>query len=630
MWFLKETNIPTNVLVKELNAFHQTDRPEENLKMLKDRPARTSDKIYKRKRDKLVKMMNEDMQDFQISHTDALFFPKTCNHIEDIYALCDRTIVWNNLYDVYGKMRECFSEIRNFGGSSCIHYKYKSTIGVFKSNSVQFRTCHAIKPPADKNLYYIKETVDKNGTVKTNIVPIKLSALIERMQLDEEFHVYNRTISYPYLKKNPINRTILNMWQQPDLVFYKQIYTPDIRKHAIWDHLTTVMAWNDPYKTEYIHTYVAMKIQEPHRKVEKILTLCNEVTGCGKTSFFHLLTALLGRNLTFELRKVEELTDKFNAHLHNILVVLCDDIHKLSRKQQQNLKTVCTEKNVKIERKGIDASKEEAFYDTICTTNFLDQLWVDAQDRRNEIVHVNPCKKQSKSTVNYWNEFYEGLKDLDRMKGFFDYFANYNIKLDIRSKTCRFDDKVLKQRVSDSLPLAHEYLINFFDRAQFFKNEIELEVFYNGHVWVSKGRLYDGFKRFVVEVGSQNKPTMKSFMTGLRNIGIDVERKRCSELFSGQKRRIELSPKILQNALNKQYGSVEVLYSGFKRVCHRVMKGITIDSVNKLFPNGDGWLVTSDHKWIKMSRIGIRANFARKNFMNRASDDNQSTPLQDE
>ena len=158
------------------------------------------------------------------------------------------------------------------------------------------------------------------------------------MKMCEEFHVYNRIMNYPFFGENDLNSTILNVWKQPDLYFYKAIRQVDWTKHAIFEHLKVVISRNDPYKFEYIQTYMAMKVQQPQRRVEKTLNIVNNTTGCGKTSFFHLMTAILGTNLTFELTDVKQLSDKFNAHLQGKLVILVDDVDKLTKKSRTHSK----------------------------------------------------------------------------------------------------------------------------------------------------------------------------------------------------------------------------------------------------------------------------------------------------
>ena len=66
-------------------------------------------------------------------------------------------------------------------------------------------------------------------------------------------------------------------------------------------------------------------------------------------------------------------------------------------------------------------------------------------------------------------------------------------------------------------------------------------------------------------MGSKLKPTQKRFLAELRKLGIHVQRKRCKEMFEGQRRMLELSPTIIADCLRKEFGSVEVQQAGFAR-----------------------------------------------------------------
>ena len=595
-YFLKETNIPTDVLVQKMNKFFKAENPKENWNLIgKNRVTRTTTKDYKKQRGFFCKILQNTVGlELDKETYFQLFFPNKCHTIQDINGLCDRTIVWPTIYAFRNKLRDCFSEIQNYGGTPEVHYKYRDTIGILRNTGRQYRISHTTGKFADKIVYFLKDTEEKT---------MKLSKIVEDMILHEDLHVYSKTVVVPFLDKNPVKPEILNVYQAPDLVFYKQIRTYNIKKHAIWKYLKTVISWNNSYKLDFVSTYISLKITQPARKVEKILNLVHEVTGCGKTSFFHLLAKLLGQTRTFELTKVDQLSDRFNAHLKGKLLILVDDIHKLSRKQQQNLKTKCTEKHFKLELKGIDSIQEVSYYDTICTSNYKDKIWVDTQDRRTEILQLNPVYKAKDQ--NFWNEFYQGLENMDLMKGFFDYFANYKIKLNIRNKDTRFDKDILVERASDSLPLSMEFLRTFFERIDPISIRHDIEIFQNGICWVGHNYLYKCFQDWTKAIGSQIKPTQKTFARELKSLGFEPQRRRCIAVgWMSQKRRIELSPKSIHEALSRKFGNIDVQDSAMLSLIkfreeHDEVRGIMLNKkrLDMIFkPEGgksrDGFLPT--------------------------------------
>ena len=277
--------------------------------------------------------------------------------------------------------------------------------------------------------------------------------------------------------------------------------------------------------------------------------------------------------------------DKFNAHLQGKLVVLVDDVDKLTKRQQDTLKTVTTQKNFKLEKKGLDSTKETCFFDTITTSNHPNNIWISKEDRRNEIVEVSDVRKQNKLNKPFWDEFYKGLEDYDVMKAVYDHCANFKIQLDIRNKTTRFDRETLQKRIADSLPSSIEFLRNMFEDVGYLDWHMRTRfIFPKGYIWISPTYLYRVFSQYLDNVGSRLKPNQKTFIKDLEAIGLEVHRKRCKELFEGQIRCLELSPRTIKEALQEEYGDVDVLQAGFENLMRNFQSPLTEEVSNKLFP----------------------------------------------
>ena len=152
------------------------------------------------------------------------------------------------------------------------------------------------------------------------------------------------------------------------------------------------------------------------------------------------------------------------------------------------------------------------------------------------------------------------------MKAFWDFFATYPIELDIRNKEIRFDKEILEQQVSKSLPRSHEFLRVMFEN-RYFLDFGDIQIFGNGYIWISGQRLYNVFSDWIKNVGAQNKPTKKTFLQDLKNVGFTVERRRYGD--SSRIRRIQLSPVEIRDALHERYGDLEILQEGLESFCER-------------------------------------------------------------
>ena len=478
-----------------------------------------------------------------------LFFPNKCETINDVLLMCDSHVTWDDAVFMK-RLEDCFSE--TIEGE--LHYKVRGVIGNKKARKPQYRVYHSTNALPSR-FYYVNNE-------KGVRVCKELKKTVEFMRTCGNFHLYERTVCIPYFRDAQIAGSLLNLYELPDLMFYEALTKHNIQESTIWKHLTEVICWENPYKINWLFTYIAMKIQQPERKVEKILTLVADTTGCGKSSFFFFMLALLGINRTFEFTQIEQLSQKFNAHLQGKLLILVDDIEKLTKKQQQNLKTTCTQKHFKLEKKGVDSTLDCAYYDPILTSNNDTNIWIETEDRRSEIIRVNPKYRQTKENKWFWDSFYKELSDKCLMKAFFEYFAKYPIELDIRNKEIRFDKKVLEQHVSNSLLCAHEFLRVMFEEPDWIQQDgVDLTVYRTGHVWIGTRYLYRVFSNWAKGNGQSNVPRQKTFASNLESIGLRVKRVR--EIDTGrQVRRVELSPKTIRTALASKYGEVEVLQTG--------------------------------------------------------------------
>ena len=549
-WFLKETNIPSDHLAKALNTFFEPEKPEENFKMMENRQIRTSCKLLCLKRKELIEIMGNCGVEFDYW---KLFFPHRFDTIDDVYGICHNTVVWDNKHQHKNKLKQCFSSVRQ-KGNPVIHYKRKDLIGVRKMSTQQLRVHHTTGDYDDVFLFYKDE--DKKGNEV--IVRKKLSAVVKDLAAEQELHVYTGIVCVPYFRECSTHPHLLNIYEPPDIAFYKSTKPFKFEGSVWWKHLTEIIAKEDSYKVEWIFTYIATKIQSPARKVEKTLVLVAETTGCGKSSFFHFMTALLGVNNCFEFTDVGQLKQKFNAHLSGKLLVLVDDIDKLTKKQQDALKTTCTQKHFKVEKKGFDSTLEKCFFDSILTSNTENNIFISCEDRRTEPIYVSDKYRQSEKNKWFWDEFYSGLEDMCKMKVIYEYFANYKIKLDIRNKDVRFDRVKLQERKAGSLGMSFEFLRTMFEDPHWIPSDTE--VFKNGVVRVGSQRLFDVFQYWKKNNGITMPKKRSSFEQDLLSIGFETVRRRRN---GGRSRKYELSPLKIQTALLK-FGKVDVLQGGLE------------------------------------------------------------------
>ena len=92
----------------------------------------------------------------------------------------------------------------------------------------------------------------------------------------------------------------------------------------------------------------------------------------------------------------------------------------------------------------------------------------------------------------------------------------------------------------------------------------ETHVFTHGYIWITPSYLYKIFSFYLTEIGTRLRPNQKSFISNLDRVGLKVTRRRCNVLFSGQFRSIELSPKLIQQALIGEFGKQDIFQNTFE------------------------------------------------------------------
>jgi len=562
MYFLKLSNLSTDFICNSLNKHYRPKDLHENKRILKDRKSSFRKASYKIKRQNVVRILQRNKIDY--NYVD-LFFPHKCRFINHVFELCHKSIVIPRR-TLDRKLKECFSYVAH--QKDCLHYKRLIPI---EGGEDQWSIGHVVTQKTDNRNIYVYDwnfavalqAEEEDAGVRAMQIDLfvrskkkvakkhTLSKIIEDMMLEEEFKVYEQTVCRPYLESWAGLTTQLNVWALPELYYYKPTADVDIKKTNIWFHLTNILCWGNEYKIAWLFSCVAEKIQNPGRKLNKILNFVSAKNGAGKSSFFYFVVALLGVNKTFELKDLSQLQEKFNSWQESVLWVLVDDIESMSKKEHEMLKSLCTARQMKIERKNCDSVQSPCSYDIIITSNHQNNFYSNSEDRRNEMIIVNDTVAKGRE---FWDKFYEEMKDKNIMKSFFEFFRHYKIPLDVHQKTCRFDKKALQERVADSLEITHEFLRILFELDTFFRPTKaschEIDIFPSGYFYVTKYYLLKSLCQWEHSNNGRKQITMKTMLNSLKKLGIVIEKVRCKTYFGDkQPRRIVLSQKLIQRAL---------------------------------------------------------------------------------
>lgn len=243
----------------------------------------------------------------------------------------------------------------------------------------------------EKNFKSIQWMIEKNN----KIVPHTL--------YDEMMSIRNH-ITYSRVDFIPV--ADLKLWANPENVFNmfvglqaEKVSNPNYDSITIiLDHIRVVLSNNNSEIYEYLLNWLAQLVQHPEIK-PNIALLFKSEQGAGKNAFWEfVMTMIIGRRNAGITNDIEMLVGRFNVFLENKILTICDEIQNYGGmfKSNDKLKSLITQTENIIERKGMDVFKTLDYNRYVFLTNNDWPVRIERGDRRYLAieccnVHVGKC-----------------------------------------------------------------------------------------------------------------------------------------------------------------------------------------------------------------------------------------------
>jgi hypothetical protein len=196
------------------------------------------------------------------------------------------------------------------------------------------------------NRHMSLEVPDNKGGTKTQSLPLGQWWLAHRGRRQ-----YRGVTFEP--GRPPIINGCLNLWEDWGLVAKQGDWG------LIWQHIDQVIASGNPVFAEYVKRWIAWAIQNPDKQAEVALVLIGE-KGAGKGTLARCLQRIFGAH-AFQVTTPDEVVGRFNAHLHNCVLLIADEAYWVGGDKQKacvgRLQAMITEPYLSIEPKGIGIFK---------------------------------------------------------------------------------------------------------------------------------------------------------------------------------------------------------------------------------------------------------------------------------
>ena len=273
----------------------------------------------------------------------------------------------------------------------------------------------------------------------------------------------------------------------------------------ILDHIKIVWANNMHNCYEYILNWLATAVQFPRKKIP-VLVLAGE-QGIGKTMPIEFLTKrVFGYHCTAALNNLDEALGNFNSILANKFMIYIAESEGTQHRDGQiwnkmNIfKSKVTDDRILIQPKYVNAYQASNFIHWIISTNHLDSLRLEPEDRR---FAVFVGSEAYKGNATYFDNFFASLND-----EMADHFYSYLIQLEITMDLKVIETDARKQIKDLSLPNPVRFWSDFISSEwtpTSLKVSIKPFACDESNYHVSKQDIYLLYKQWCTDTG--NSPT---------------------------------------------------------------------------------------------------------------------------
>lgn len=270
---------------------------------------------------------------------------------------------------------------------------------------------------------------------------------------------------------------------------------PDGDISNILYHFKVVASFDDKLY-EYLLNYYAHIIQRPEVKTNVCLLIQGK-QGTGKTTIAELLMKnLLGKKYVFDTPDIEKICGRFNGIVQGkLLGILNEATGKDTFSIIDKIKDSITREDVVMEFKGIDPFTIKDYCNYIYTTNNINPVKIDEDDRRFQIIE---CSDKHKNDKAYFTKLRKDMNDKKILKTFYKFLKERDIdEFDI------VNDRVITEATLDIHEINKEPVIDFieylFNEYELYKREYTLK------------ELYNEYKKYMIDRGFHNYSNDKYF-----------------------------------------------------------------------------------------------------------------------
>ena len=276
------------------------------------------------------------------------------------------------------------------------------------------------------NHYFIKFS-SKN---KKDVEKISKKKFIDVLNMMDKSRItYHNRVFDP----KEVNPDDFNTWPgfRADLVTEEDIDMNLIEPFL--NHIRKVMSNCNDKVYGFVLNWLAQIVQEPWKKMGHALLFVGQ-EGAGKGRFLELIRRVIGSSLVTEANDLESVSGRFNSQLNDKLVVCFNEVQNTTKKfrgSYDKLKSIITDEEQWIERKGVDRMKVKCCIRVIIASNNDRPIPLGSSDRR---FCISETSSKHVGNKNYFVGLTRAIEDDNAINHFYTYlknkvFVDYGMKI---------------------------------------------------------------------------------------------------------------------------------------------------------------------------------------------------------
>jgi len=353
----------------------------------------------------------------------------------------------------------------------------------------------------------------RKGAECRPFVNLSISDVLTTMMFQSRIRTVDSIVFEPYFLEQPkyLNNKF-NLFTGFELLkdnHWFDTKTNYFENSPLYNHITKYLCCNNPEIYNYELDKIAHMIQKPNERIDQF-TLYSSEQGNFKDGMLQFEQKLLGKELVIIFDSVDDFFTNFNAEQSCKLLIGINEISENglgdsdSKKRHNKLKGIITGKDLRVEKKGVDAIRISNYARYMLFSNF-DGMYVENTDRRG--VYIKSDSTHANDPV-YFKPLWDCLEDLDFIKSAFSFFAHRDISLfnPHRGPDTEFKNEMKVKCLNNSLSFIKD-LWQFKDLDDEFR--------------IHTGDLYQLYKLYCSEYGIGKPVKRLTFKDSLKKIKLE-------------------------------------------------------------------------------------------------------------